>query len=155
MPRSKEAIRKATSKYKSEKIESLNASVEKGKRDILKAHAADAGDPSLNAFVNRSITETVERDSRTQSFERMFGMKTVTANEYEANLQDIHARILGLGDIFCIDGGNDARLVIMEEPQYHVMRDALKTIFAAASMDENTFSAILAATEKAGIKPSE
>ena len=142
-------------RYNAKAYDRLAVVVPKGKKEVLQVHADENMGESLNGLINRSITETVERDSRTQIFERMFGMKLISPKEYEVNLQDIHDQVLGLGDIVCIDGGEDARLVIMEEPQYQVMRDALKTIFAAASMDKQTMNAMVAAAEKAGIKSEQ
>lgn len=39
----------------------INLTVEKGKKDIIKAHAESMGE-SVNAFINRAIDETMERD---------------------------------------------------------------------------------------------
>ena len=54
------AQQKATLKYQ-ESHDRLEISVPKGKKDDLKAHAAEKGE-SLNGFVNRAINETLERD---------------------------------------------------------------------------------------------
>lgn len=40
----------------------LNIMVQKGKKEIIKSHADKKGE-SLNSFVNRAITETMERES--------------------------------------------------------------------------------------------
>lgn len=37
--------------------------VEKGKKEKLKAHAAEMGE-TLNSFINRAINETIERDEK-------------------------------------------------------------------------------------------
>lgn len=52
-------------KYKNEwiaeKLDRVNLTMPKGRRDELKDHAAARGE-SVNAFINRAITETMERD---------------------------------------------------------------------------------------------
>ena len=55
------AQRKATDKYL-EKFEELRARVPKGRKEAIKAHA-EAHKESVNAFINRAITETMERDN--------------------------------------------------------------------------------------------
>lgn len=44
-----------------EKLDRINLTVPKGRKDELKAHAATQGE-SVNAFINRAIEETIERD---------------------------------------------------------------------------------------------
>jgi len=44
-----------------EKLDRINLTVEKGKKDIIKAHAETIGE-SVNAFINRAIVEAMERD---------------------------------------------------------------------------------------------
>ena len=56
-----EAQRKATDKYL-EKFDEMRVRVPKGQKDIVKAHAERRGE-SLNAFINRAITETMDRDT--------------------------------------------------------------------------------------------
>ena len=56
-----EAQRKATDKYL-EKFDEMRVRVPKGHKDTVKAHAEAQGE-SLNAFINRAITETMERDT--------------------------------------------------------------------------------------------
>lgn len=56
-----EAQRKATDKYL-EKFDEMRVRVPKGRKDTVKAHAEAQGE-SLNVFINRAITETMERDS--------------------------------------------------------------------------------------------
>ena len=58
-----EAQRKATDKYL-EKFDEMRVRVPKGRKDTVKAHAETQGE-SLNAFINRAITETMERDTAT------------------------------------------------------------------------------------------
>lgn len=55
------AQRKATDKYL-EKFDEMRVRVPKGQKDIAKAHAEAQGE-SLNAFINRAIDETMERDN--------------------------------------------------------------------------------------------
>lgn len=40
----------------------VNLTVEKGKKDLIKAHAESHGE-SLNGFINRAIDEAIERDN--------------------------------------------------------------------------------------------
>lgn len=42
----------------------INLTVEKGRRDIIKAHA-DAHGESVNGFINRAIDHEMERDNET------------------------------------------------------------------------------------------
>lgn len=57
-----EAQRKATEKYL-EKFDEIRVRVPKGRKETVKAHAEKC-EESLNAFLNRAITETMERDNR-------------------------------------------------------------------------------------------
>lgn len=45
-----------------EKLDRINLTVPKGKKDTIKAHAEPQGE-SVNGFINRAIDETMERDS--------------------------------------------------------------------------------------------
>lgn len=45
-----------------EKLDRINLTMPKGRKEELKAHAAAQGE-SVNAFINRAITEAIERDS--------------------------------------------------------------------------------------------
>lgn len=45
----------------SEKLDRINLTVPKGKKDIIKAHAEKKGE-SVNAFINRAIDEAMERE---------------------------------------------------------------------------------------------
>ena len=65
MPKTSDAMLKAISKYKREKIEEVRVTVPKGKKAIVQAHAANKGE-SLNGFVNRAIDEAMERDSKSE-----------------------------------------------------------------------------------------
>lgn len=55
-----EAQRRATNKYL-EKFDEMRVRVPAGQKDTVKAHAEAQGE-SLNAFINRAINETMERD---------------------------------------------------------------------------------------------
>ena len=56
-----DANRRAVAKYKKENYYQFQLRVPRGDRDRLKNHAEAHGE-SLNAFINRAITETVSRD---------------------------------------------------------------------------------------------
>jgi len=60
LAKTSESRRKSIAKYKKTK-DSFQVTVDKGRKDELKAHAAKCGE-SLNGFVNRAIAETEERD---------------------------------------------------------------------------------------------
>lgn len=62
-----EAQRKATDKYL-EKFDEMRVRVPKGRKDTVKAHAEAQGE-SLNAFINRAITETIDRDNTQEATE--------------------------------------------------------------------------------------
>ncbi len=55
------AQRKATDKYL-EKFDEMRVRVPLGQKAMVKAHAEAQGE-SLNAFINRAIAETMERDN--------------------------------------------------------------------------------------------
>lgn len=56
------AQKKSYKKYTSEKVDSILLRVPKGNKSIIKDHAESHGE-SLNAFLNRAIDETIERDN--------------------------------------------------------------------------------------------
>ena len=60
MPVSK-AQQRAVSKYMKENYDEIKVRVEKGRKDVIKSHALSKGE-SVNAFINRAIDETIERD---------------------------------------------------------------------------------------------
>ena len=60
MPVSK-AQQKATNKYISKAYDRVNLTLPKGQKDEIQAHAAVQG-ASVNAFINRAISEAMERD---------------------------------------------------------------------------------------------
>lgn len=55
------AQQKAVQKYKKNNYDRFELLTPKGNKDKIKAHAAKQGE-SLNGFVNRAISETMERD---------------------------------------------------------------------------------------------
>ncbi len=61
MPATK-AQQKAVNKYMKENYDEIKVRVEKGRRDKIKAHAEARGE-SVNGFIGRAITETMERDN--------------------------------------------------------------------------------------------
>lgn len=48
--------------YAKKVYDDVRLQVKKGKKDVIKAHAASHGE-SVNGFINRAIDETMERDS--------------------------------------------------------------------------------------------
>ena len=48
-------------KYNSENYDRIELRVDRGKKENIKAHAAERGE-SLNGFINRAIDEAMERD---------------------------------------------------------------------------------------------
>lgn len=60
MPVSK-AQQKAVHKYIKANYDRQEITMPKGKKDAVKAHAESQGE-SVNAFINRAIDETIERD---------------------------------------------------------------------------------------------
>ena len=65
MPATK-AQQKAVSKYMKENYDEIKVRVEKGRRDKMKAHAEAHGE-SVNGFIGRANTETMERDDQQQA----------------------------------------------------------------------------------------
>lgn len=61
MPVSK-AQQKAVTKYMRENYDEIKVRSPKGAKDRIRAHAESRGE-SVNAFINRAIDETIERDS--------------------------------------------------------------------------------------------
>ena len=56
------AQQRATANYVKKTYDRIEVKVMKGGKETIKAHA-EAQDESLNAFINRAITETMERDT--------------------------------------------------------------------------------------------
>jgi len=55
------AQQKAVNKYMAANYDRINLTVLKGQKDTIKAHAEARGE-SVNGFINRAISETMERD---------------------------------------------------------------------------------------------
>ena len=55
------AQQRAVNKYVKINYDRVNVTFPKGRKEELKAHATARGE-SVNAFINRAITETIERD---------------------------------------------------------------------------------------------
>lgn len=60
MPASK-ANQRAVNKYKKNNYDRIEITAPKGRRDEIKAHAEAQGE-SVNSFINRAISEAMERD---------------------------------------------------------------------------------------------
>lgn len=58
------AQQKAVHKYIKANYDRLELTVPQGRKDKIKAHALTMGE-SVNGFINRAITETMERDKTT------------------------------------------------------------------------------------------
>jgi len=58
------AQQKAVNKYMAENYDRVNLTMPKGRKDEIKAHAEKNGE-SVNAFINRAIDETIEREADT------------------------------------------------------------------------------------------
>ena len=56
------AQQRATANYVKKSYDRIEVKVVKGKKDTIQTHAEAQGE-SLNAFINRAITETMERDT--------------------------------------------------------------------------------------------
>ncbi len=60
-----DAQRRAVAKYNAANYERVELRLEKGKKEIVKAHAEERGE-SVNGFINRAINETIERDKASE-----------------------------------------------------------------------------------------
>lgn len=56
------AQQKAQNKWIAKAYDRINLTVPKGRKEIIQAHA-EAHSESVNGFINRAITETMERDN--------------------------------------------------------------------------------------------
>ncbi|MBR2520785.1 MAG: hypothetical protein IKE62_01210 [Oscillospiraceae bacterium] len=59
-----DAQKRAVAKYNAANYDRLEIRVEKGTKAIIKAHAEKTDGGSVNAFLNRAIKETIERDDK-------------------------------------------------------------------------------------------
>lgn len=57
-----ESQRKAVAKYNAANYDRVELRLPKGKKETVQTHAEVQGE-SLNGFINRAISETMERDS--------------------------------------------------------------------------------------------
>lgn len=57
-----DAQKRASAKYLKESVEDVRIRVPKGQKAVIKTHAENQGE-SMNAFVIRAITETMQRDN--------------------------------------------------------------------------------------------
>lgn len=57
------AQQRATANYVKKSYDRIEVKVTKGRKEIIQAHANKKNGGSLNAFINRAINETMERDS--------------------------------------------------------------------------------------------
>ena len=57
------AAQKAVNKYMKANYDRINLTVEKGKKDLIKAHAESKG-KSVNSFINEAIDEKMEREGK-------------------------------------------------------------------------------------------
>lgn len=81
MPVSK-AQQKAVNKYMSANYDRINLTVAKGQRDTIRTHAEARGE-SVNGFINRAISETMERDSPGSTSETTGG-----EGDYNAKIEE-------------------------------------------------------------------
>ena len=58
-----EAQKKSAQKWDAANLDRVSVAMPKGKKDIIKAHA-EANSESVNGFINRAISETLERETR-------------------------------------------------------------------------------------------
>lgn len=56
-----DARRKANQKYLKESVEDIRIRVPRGQKEVYKAHAQAQGE-SVNGFIGRAISETMQRD---------------------------------------------------------------------------------------------
>ena len=56
------AQQKAVNKYVRDNYDRVNVNMPKGQKETVKAHAEARGE-SVNAFINRAVLETMERDN--------------------------------------------------------------------------------------------
>lgn len=62
------AQKAATAKYEAKAYDKILVRLSRGKKDTIQSHAEARGE-SVNGFINRAITETMERDKDTQERE--------------------------------------------------------------------------------------
>lgn len=57
------AQQRATANYVKKTYDRIEVKVSKGRKELIQAHANKMDGGSLNAFINRAISETMERDN--------------------------------------------------------------------------------------------
>ena len=62
------AQQKATNNWISKAYDRINLTTPKGQKEVIQAHAQARGE-SVNAFINRAISETMERDAGAEAGE--------------------------------------------------------------------------------------
>ena len=63
-----DAQKRARDKWLHDKVEDIRFRVPKGKKAIIQEHAAKQGE-SVNAFINRAVDETIQRDRESGKFD--------------------------------------------------------------------------------------
>lgn len=58
-----EARKEGNRKWDAANLDRISIAMPKGRKEIIKAHAEARGE-SVNAFINRAIDETMERDEK-------------------------------------------------------------------------------------------
>ena len=69
MPESRkytEAQKQSARKWEAANLDRLSLALPKGSKDVIKAHA-EARSESVNSFIRRAISETIQRDNAAQS----------------------------------------------------------------------------------------
>lgn len=69
------AQQRAVTKYMKENYDEIKIRMPKGQKGIIQAHA-EANGESVNGFINRAITETMERDSNSSANSKNKEMNT-------------------------------------------------------------------------------
>lgn len=64
-----EARKAANAKYEAETVERISLVLQKGEKSLIKAHA-EARNESVNGFIKRAISETMERDNSAPAIEK-------------------------------------------------------------------------------------
>lgn len=76
-------------------------------------------------------------------------MKTLKLNDFMSSLPTVLTDVVTNGDIVCVETDRTGSFVIMEEPEYQVMRDALEFVLTHAAEVES----ILARNKDRGLDP--
>ena len=80
-------------------------------------------------------------------------MKTITLPEFEAQAKEVALGAFGWEPIR-VNCKGKGKFVIVDESDYDVMQQALKTVIQAANMDDTTYKSVMRAAKAAGIKGS-